>query len=268
MRPLATLLVERGFFESEDIAARWVMAGQVLINEQRLDKARIQVSSDAEIRIVGQHRYVSRGGHKLQAALDHFCIDVTGKVALDCGASTGGFTDCLLQRGASLVYAVDAGVGQLTGRLRLHSAVRNLERTNLSDLADAKLDPPPELISLDLSYLSLTKALPIAAPLLTTQGEIIALLKPLFEVESPLARRTGQIDDPGLVVEGIQRVLNASRQAGVIPLGVVKLALQPRHGVHEFFLHLTKDEKSIPWECTTARLEEIVQSSGVGSPIP
>src|SRR5215470_11165175 len=141
--PLATLLVERGLFENIDEAQRWVMAGKVLVNDQLLDKPGMTVPSDAILRVRGRSRYASRGGYKLEAALAHFAVDVKGRVALDCGASSGGFTDCLLQHGAALVYAVEAGHGQLTGRLRADPRVRNLERTNLSDLHANLLDPPP-----------------------------------------------------------------------------------------------------------------------------
>src|SRR5712691_9338213 len=181
---LAALLVERGIFEHEEEARRWIMAGQVLVNEQRIDKPGMPVRADAQIRVRGRHRYASRGGYKLETALEHFGVSGAGQIALDCGASTGGFTDCLIQHGAALVYAVEVGYGQLVGRLQQHPRVRNIERTNLGDLHPAQLDPRPTLISLDLSYLSLTQALPLAAPLLTPGGRILALFKPLFEVES------------------------------------------------------------------------------------
>ena len=234
---MAALLVERGLFETADEARRWVMAGQVLVNGQRLDKPGMPVPVDALLRMLGRRRYASRGGLKLEAALEHFALPVAERVALDSGASTGGFTDCLLQHGAALVYAVEAGYGQLLGRLRAHPSVRNLERTNLGDSVLLALDPRPTLISLDLSYLSLTKALPLAAEILAPAGEIVALLKPLFEVESAAARRSGQVDDAALLVAALHQVLAAGAAAGLTPLGAAKLALRPRHGVAEFFVH-------------------------------
>lgn len=238
--PLAALLVERGCFDSPDEARGWIMAGNVLVNDHRLDKPGMLVPHDAAIRIRGRSRYASRAGYKLEAALEHFTIDVAGRVALDCGASTGGFTDCLLQRGAALVYAVDVGHGQLIGRLRLDARVRNLEQTNLSDLRLALLTPPPTLITLDLSYLSLTKALPVATALLAPEGRILALVKPLFEVEDSAARRTGRIDDSMLLVSALQQVMDAGTACGLTVQGVTKLALQPRHGVHEFFVSFVR----------------------------
>ncbi len=262
-RPLATLLTERGIFDSEDEARRWVMSGQVLVNDQRIDKPGMLVPSDAVLRVRGRQRYASRGGYKLEAALDHFGVTVAGRVALDCGASTGGFTDCLLQHDAVLVYAVEVGYGQLVGRLRTDPRVRNLERTNLSDLSPTDLDPPPTLITLDLSYLSLTKALPIAASLIP-KGEILALLKPLFEVDSPTARRTGQVDDPTLLVAALHRTLKAGTEAGLVPLGAAKLALRPRHGVTEFFVYFAKDTEHTPWHYDDITLSDIVKRPGIG----
>jgi len=263
-QPLAALLVQQGLFEDSDEARRWIMAGQVLVNEQRVDKPGTLVSPEATLRVLGRHRYASRGGYKLAAALQYFGIDMTGRVALDCGASTGGFTDCLLQHGASLVYAVEAGYGQLVGRLRADPRVRNLERTNLGDPLLQTLDPPPEVVTLDLSYLSLTKALPLAAALLAPAGHILALLKPLFEVESAQARRTGQIDDPALLVAALRQVLAAGAAVGLLPGGAAKLALQPRHGVTEFFTYFTRDPRQQPWRFDEAMLAAIVHDHGIG----
>jgi len=141
--PLAELLVEQGLFEQLEEARRWVMAGKVLVNDQLRDKPGMLVPRDARVRVRGRSRYASRGGYKLEAALAHFAVEVAGRVALDCGACTGGFTDCLLQHGATLVYAVEVGHGQLIDRLRADARVRNLERTNLSDLMPGALNPAP-----------------------------------------------------------------------------------------------------------------------------
>lgn len=262
--PLAALLAERGVFDSEDEARRWIMAGQVLVDGRRVDKPGTPVPRQAEVRVRGRRRYAGRGGYKLEAALDHFGVQATGRVALDCGASTGGFTDCLLQRGAALAYAVEAGYGQLLGRLRADARVRNLERTNLGDLAPAMFDPPPALVTLDLSYLSLTAALPLVAPLLAPGGEVLALLKPLFEVDDPRAGRSGQVADPALVVEALRRVLAAGTGVGLWPLGAAKLALRPRHGVPEFFVHLTNAAGRPAWPYLEADLAALVAGPGIG----
>ncbi len=240
------------------------MAGQVLVNGQPMDKPGMPVPADALLRVRGRHRYASRGGLKLEAALDHFAVAGAGRVALDSGASTGGFTDCLLQHGAALVYAVEAGHGQLLGRLRAHPNVQNLERTNLGSPALLALDPRPALITLDLSYLSLTKALPIAAKILAPEGEVLALLKPLFEVDSAEARRRGQVDDPALLVAALRKALEAGEAAGLTPLGAIKLALRPRHGVAEFFIHFGRGSDHAPWWYDAALLAEVVEAVGIG----
>jgi 23S rRNA (cytidine1920-2'-O)/16S rRNA (cytidine1409-2'-O)-methyltransferase len=261
---LATLLVERGFFAHVEEARRWIMAGNVLVNEQRFDKPGMPVPRDAHVQIRGQSRYASRGGYKLEAALAHFAVDVAGCVALDCGASSGGFTDCLLQHGAAQVYAVEVGYGQLVGRLRIDPRVRNLERTNLGELTSALLTPSPELITLDLSYLSLARALPLAATLLAAEGQILALVKPLFEVESSAARRSGQIDDPALLIAALRRVLEAGCTCELSIQGIVKLALQPRHGVHEFIAAFVRYPGAECWRYDESLLAAIVAGSGVG----
>jgi 23S rRNA (cytidine1920-2'-O)/16S rRNA (cytidine1409-2'-O)-methyltransferase len=269
--PLAALLVERGIFESADEARHWVMAGQVLVNDQRIDKPGMTVPCDAMLRVRRRHRYASRGGYKLEAALEHFDVNVAGCVALDSGASTGGFTDCLLQHKAALVYAVEVGYGQLVGRLRADPRVRNLERTNISDLISTptinRVPTPPSLITLDLSYLSLTKALPIAAALLAPAGQVLALLKPLFEVESAEARRNGQVDDPALLVAALHSVLAAGVGAGLVPLGAAKLALQPRHGVTEFFVFFGRNANHPPFHYDDTILMGIVEGPGIGDTV-
>jgi 23S rRNA (cytidine1920-2'-O)/16S rRNA (cytidine1409-2'-O)-methyltransferase len=264
-RPLAALLAERGIFDTQEEARRWVMSGKVLVNGQRIDKPGMLVPGDAVLEVQGRRRYASRGGYKLEAALAHFHVAAAGRAALDSGASTGGFTDCLLQHGAALVYAVEVGYGQLVGRLRADPRVRNLEHTNLSDLAPAALDPPPTLITLDLSYLSLTRALPIVAHLLEPEGEVLALLKPLFEVDSATARRTGHIEDQALLVAALQQVLQAGAEAGLVPIGSAKLALRPRHGVVEFFVYLARGTNCTPWDYSDATLAEIIAGPGIGS---
>jgi len=186
---LDQLLVERGLFQDVRTAQGWIMAGNVIVDEVREDKPGTRVYATADVRVKGMDLpYAGRGGLKLAAALDAFAVDVRGRTAIDAGASTGGFTDCLLKRGAALVYSVDVGFGQLIGRLRQDPRVRNMERTNISDVTPGMLDPQPSLGVIDLSYLSLTVAVPIIANLLDEgqEREIVALVKPLFEVPSIL----------------------------------------------------------------------------------
>lgn len=188
-------LVFSGLCRDTASAEALVMAGRVLVNG-RPAKAGQAVRPEDQVRLrENACPYASKGGLKLQGALQSFGISVQGKTCLDAGASTGGFTDCLLRQGAELVYAVDAGYGQLTGALRQDPRVVNLERTNLSDPSLLSLDPVPSLATCDLSYLSLKLALPVYREILRGRGEIIALVKPLFEVDSPESRRSGIIPD-------------------------------------------------------------------------
>jgi len=179
---LDQLLVERGTFPDSRTAASWIMARKVRVAGAYLTKPGVQVSPDAPLEVLGlDRRYVSRGGEKLEAALGRFELPVAGRVALDAGASTEGFTDCLLQHGASMVYAVDAGHGQLRGSLATDSRVVALERTNISDLNRDGFADPLDLCVADLSYLSVSKSLPILTTLFDRDPLIAHLVQPLFE---------------------------------------------------------------------------------------
>jgi len=156
------------------------------------------------------------------------------------------------------------GYGQLAGSLRVNPRVCTLERTNLGEVDPSTLDPQPTLVTLDLSYLSLTAALPLAAHLFTAHGEVLALFKPLFEVDDPEARRTGRVDDPKVLVEALRRVLDSGQRVGLVPRGLTKLALRPRHGVLEFFLHFTSDPAHIPLFYDDATLANVVATPGIG----
>jgi 23S rRNA (cytidine1920-2'-O)/16S rRNA (cytidine1409-2'-O)-methyltransferase len=179
---LDRLLIERQLLGDDKLVQSWIMSGAVQVNGQKITKTGTLVNTDADIVIGGLDRkYASRGGYKLEAALESFRFPVNGKVVLDAGAATGGFTDCLLQHGAELVYAVDVGFGQLRGSLAACARVKNMERTNIGDLEREDLAPPIDLCVVDLSYLSLTKAIPILKALFERPCAIICLIKPLFE---------------------------------------------------------------------------------------
>lgn len=236
---LADLLVERGLFADAETASRWVMAGKVLVDEQRVDKPGAAVPAEGAIRIKGKEiPFASRGGVKLAGALDAFGLPVGGRVALDAGASTGGFTDCLLQRGARRVYAVDVGYGQLKGALRADARVVNLERTNIADLRAEALQPRPDLATVDLSYLSLKQAIPTLLPLLQPPGDLVCLVKPLFEVEEAKARRTGRIDDPAAYQRILSGLVAWAEASGLAVLGVTHSPVRGSGGTVEFFLWL------------------------------
>lgn len=184
MHRLDQALVERGICESREKAKRAVMAGQVLINGQPAHKPSDTVRPDDQLTLSAPEKYVSRGGHKLQHALHQFQLDVTGQTAVDLGASTGGFTDCLLQAGAAKVYAVDVGQGQLAWSLRRDERVVVMEKTNARHLTPNQFPPqfaPVDLVVIDCSFISLRKILPPAVALLRPSGKIVALIKPQFE---------------------------------------------------------------------------------------
>jgi len=246
------LLVDRGLVEDKKAAVSWIMMGKVLADGQRVDKAGELLSSNATLKVKGlDQKYESRGGLKLEGAIEDFDIEVEDRVAIDCGASTGGFTDCLLQYGAKRVYAVDVGYGQLTGKLRANSRVINMERTNISDVDPTELVPPPTLATVDLSYLSLRKALPIVKRLLVEagqteigkeNGEMVCLVKPLFEVEDPQTPRRGRIEEPAIFVEVLEGLVKFAREMGLQGLDITDSPIVGGKGTREFFLRAFLEE--------------------------
>lgn len=202
------MLVERGLCESREKAKRAIMAGQVRVNQQTARKPSDSVRPDDEIALTATEKFVSRGGFKLEHALAHFQLEVRGLTAIDLGASTGGFTDCLLQAGAARVFAVDVGQGQLAWKLRQDSRVVVMERTNARQLTAAQFPQPftpADLVVVDCSFISLRKILPPAVALLRPAGRIVALIKPQFEAGKAEADRgAGVITDPSVH----QRVLD------------------------------------------------------------
>ncbi len=239
---LDKLLVERGLVPSRERARVLILAGHVLVNERVVDKVGTQVPRDGAVRLRGEDiPYVSRGGLKLEKGLDAFGIDPAGRIAIDVGASTGGFTDCLLQRGARRVYAVDVGYGQLAWKLREDLRVVNLERTNIRSLAPGDLPERPDLAVIDASFISLDKVLPGTLALLAAEAEIVALIKPQFEVGRGEVGKGGVVRDPekhSLVVEKVRMSAGA---LGCEVLGVVESPILGPKGNREFLIHLRKD---------------------------
>lgn len=179
---LDSLLVESGLFADQKTARSWILSGKVMVNDKSVAKAGILVPIDATLRVKGiENKYVSRGGLKLERALERFPISVRGKVILDAGASTGGFTDCLLKFGAARVFAVDVGFGQIRGQISSDPRVVSMEKTNISNIALIDLNPPIDLCTVDLSYLSLVKAVPILSQLFVKPVQMTCLFKPLYE---------------------------------------------------------------------------------------
>jgi len=211
---LDVLLVRLGLAESREKAQALVLAGQVRVDGERAQKPGHRVAAASRIEVVEGLPYVSRAGKKLEAALDHFQIDVRGRVCLDVGASTGGFTDCLLQRGALRVYAVDVGAGQLDWRLRNDPRVVVREGINARYLKREDLGEPVELAACDVSFISVTLILPALASVLRPEGEMVILVKPQFEVGRGQVGRGGIVRDPALHAAACEKVESALHQMG------------------------------------------------------
>jgi len=236
---LDKLMVERGLAPSREKAQALIMAGQVVVGDHAVDKSGHQVPLDADIRIKGDVLpFVSRGGLKLRKALDLFEVDVTGLVAIDVGASTGGFTDCLLQAGALKVFAVDVGHGQLAWKLQQDPRVINIEKTNIRYLTPDQLGEAPDLAVIDASFISLSKVLPATVALLKPAGRIIALIKPQFEVGKGEVGKGGIVRDPVAHQRVIDEVSNTAQSMGLTVAGVCESPITGADGNREFLILL------------------------------
>ena len=232
------LLVDRGLAESRQKAQALVMAGQVLADEQKIDKPGRRVAAEAEIRLLGETpRYVSRGGLKIEAALERFGVDVQGKRALDVGSSTGGFTDCLLQRGATHVTAVDVGTNQLDWRLRNDPRVDAREHVNARYLSAEDFPEPYDFVSMDVSFISATLVLPALAELLAPGAEIVVLAKPQFEVGRGEVGKGGVVRDPELHHATVEKVRAAIEALGFQRIETMDSPILGAEGNREFLIH-------------------------------
>jgi 23S rRNA (cytidine1920-2'-O)/16S rRNA (cytidine1409-2'-O)-methyltransferase len=233
---LDVLLVERGLFESRELAQRFIMAGEVLVNEQVIDKPGTRVATDAELVVKAAPRFVSRGGDKLEAALAAFAIPTAEAICADVGASTGGFTDCLLKRGAARVYAIDVGYGQLDQRLRSDARVVVMERTNARYL-DA-LPTTVSVVSIDASFISLTLLLPVVRGWLADRADVIPLIKPQFEAGRDDVGKGGVVKSPEVHARVLREVLTAAQAIGFAVRGLIRSPLKGPAGNIEFLAWL------------------------------
>ena len=262
---LDVLLVERGLVESREQGKRLIMAGQVLVDGRVMDKPGMQVAGGADIRLRVKPPYVSRGGLKLEAALDSFAVQVAGAVAADVGASTGGFTDCLLQRGASKVYAIDVGYGQLAWRLRQHPRVVVMERVNVRYLES--LPEPIDLATIDVSFISLELVLPSVVGWLKPAGDIISLVKPQFEAGRAEVGKGGVVKDPKVHRAVLGKILAGALNHGLTVRGLMASPLKGPAGNLEFLAHLSKGrvEASIEIEEAIAQCLSQVSDKSKGN---
>lgn len=236
---LDKLMVERGLAPSREKAQALIMAGQVVVGDHAAEKAGQQVTAKVEIRIKGDLLpFVSRGGLKLEKGLVTFGIDPDGRIAIDVGASTGGFTDCLLQRGAAKVYAVDVGYGQLAWKLREDPRVVVMEKTNIRNLQPEQLEPLPDLAVIDASFISLNLVLPPTLLLLKKPAEVIALIKPQFEVGKGAVGKGGIVRDPRLHDEVLANMEHLAAGLGAELLGICDSPITGADGNREFLMGL------------------------------
>lgn len=235
------LLVDRGLFPSREKARSAVLAGEVKIGDRLVTKPGEQVASDVDVQVAQRRRFVSRGGDKLAGALEYFSVDVTGRRAIDVGASTGGFTDCLLQAGVAQVVAVDVGYGQLAWSLRTDDRVTVVERTNIRHADPRDLGAPFDLVVVDVSFISLSTVVSVLSELAGRDGDIVALVKPQFELGKGRVGKKGVVRGAGDHAEALDSACAAARGAGLVVRGMTFSPIKGPEGNIEFWLWLSHD---------------------------
>ena len=255
---LDVLIAKRGMIESRERAKAVIMSGNVYVNGQKATQSSMQVSDDVIIEIRTGLPYVSRGGSKLKKALDFFNLSPEGRICLDCGASTGGFTDCLLQNGAKLVYAVDVGYGQIAWSLRNDPRVITMERTNIRNVTADMFEPKPEFAVLDLSFISLALVLPVVKNLLTENGTALCLIKPQFEAGREKVGKKGVIRNPETHEDVLFAFVDNANEAGFVIKGLTFSPIKGPEGNIEFFgyLGLSDDDEVIDVESVVKMAHE------------
>lgn len=258
---LDVLLVQRGLAPSREKAKVMIMEGNVFVRGQREDKAGTFFDDKAAIEVRGNTlKYVSRGGLKLEKAVEHFGIRLEGKICMDIGASTGGFTDCMLQNGAQKVYAVDVGYGQFAWKLRQDSRVVCMEKTNIRYVASEDIDDVLDFASVDVSFISLTKVLPAAWNLLAAQGEMVCLIKPQFEAGREKVGKKGVVRDAGVHKEVIEKILVFAKEIG---FGIKDLDFSPIKGPEGNIEYLVYIQKGMENHMDSIDVSEVVEQAHV-----
>lgn len=259
---LDVLLVQQGLATSRELAKAYIMAGNVYVDGQKEDKAGTKVAVNASLEVKGnQMKYVSRGGYKLEKAVDAFGISLDGKICLDIGASTGGFTDCMLQNGASKVYAIDVGYGQFAWKLRNDERVVCLEKTNVRYVTHEQVPDEGDFASIDVSFISLTKVLPAVLGVLGEKGQLVCLIKPQFEAGREKVGKKGVVRDINVHKEVIEMIANYVRAQN---LGILGLSFSPIKGPEgniEYLIYLDKSQAGMTEEEVQEKLEEVVTES-------
>ena len=246
---LDVLLTRLGYFDSRERAKAEIMSGMVFVDGQRADKPGMSYDPDARIELHGSAiGFVSRGGLKLEKALSVFPVNPSGKTCMDCGASTGGFTDCLLKRGAARVYAVDVGYGQLAWNLRTDPRVVNMERTNARYLTEGDIPEKLDLAVIDVSFISLSLILPAIKSLLTPEGEVICLIKPQFEAGKDRVGKKGVVRDPEVHRDVLDSFLQTAESLSLHPIGLTWSPIRGPEGNIEYLGYLSRCQEGLNFD--------------------
>ncbi|MBP1568950.1 MAG: TlyA family RNA methyltransferase [Oscillospiraceae bacterium] len=253
-------LVARGIIQSREQAKAAIMAGQVYVNNQKADKAGESVSPEDKIEFRGEKlAYVSRGGLKLEKAMELYGFKLDNKICMDVGASTGGFTDCMLQKGATKVYSIDVGYGQLAWKLRQDERVVNLERTNVRYITTEQVPDIVDFVSIDVSFISLGLVIPVLVPFLSEEAMMVCLVKPQFEAGKEKVGKHGVVRDPATHMEVLERAVGFAKNAG---FGIVGLEFSPIKGPQgniEYLMVLTRKEPEL--SVSSEDIKKLVESS-------
>lgn len=257
---LDALLYDRGLAPSREKAKAMVLAGEVRVNGQMVDKAGTKVGEDVEIVVeTTRLKYVSRGGFKLEGAIADFQLDFSGRTVLDVGASTGGYTDCALQNGAKLVYALDVGYGQIDWALRNDPRVRVIERTNIRYVTPKDLGEQFDIITMDVSFISTNIIFPVLAGLMKEDGAIVSLIKPQFEAGREKVGKKGVVRDPAVHAEVLQHCIASAQKAGLNCVNISYSPITGPQGNIEFFIYLRKN--AAPIENLNQRIRNVVEQA-------
>ena len=259
---LDVLLVQQGLANSRELAKAYIMAGNVYVDGQKEDKAGTKVAVTAKLEVKGnQMKYVSRGGYKLEKAMDVFGIRLNGKICLDIGASTGGFTDCMLQNGASKVYAIDVGYGQFAWKLRNDERVVCLEKTNVRYVTHEQVPDEGDFASIDVSFISLTKVLPAVLGVLGEKGQLVCLIKPQFEAGREKVGKKGVVRDSSVHREVIEMIVEYVRTQSLGILGLDFSPIKGPEGNIEYLIYLDKSQSGMHEDEVQARVDTVVAQS-------
>lgn len=257
---LDILVFEKGYAESREKAKAVIMAGEIFVDNQKADKCGQSYDENVKIEFRGKApKYVSRGGLKLEKAIANFNLDLKNKITMDIGASTGGFTDCMLQNGAEKVYSIDVGYGQLAWKLRNNPAVINLERTNMRNVTEEQVPDKIDFFSIDVSFISLKLLLPVARRLLSDNAEAVCLIKPQFEAGREKVGKKGVVRDPKVHIEVVKGIFDFCLENGYSVINLDFSPIKGPEGNIEYLIHIKKSEK--PEAFTSVTPEKLVEKS-------